>query len=72
METQTETQTTQTETVEPAPVAEATPDVAVAVDGVEVAVTDTEGGLELTPVTGLVGVLVLALLAVAVTRLRKK
>lgn len=72
METQTETQTTQTETVEPAPVAEATPDVAVAVDGVEVAVTDTEGGLELTPVTGLVGVLVLGLLAVAVTRLRKK
>lgn len=48
------------------------PDVAVSVDGVEVAVTDTQGGLELTPVTGVLGVLVLGLLAVVVTRLRKK
>lgn len=77
METQTQTpQTTTaetTETVEVAPpVANPAPDVAVTVDGVEVEVTDTTGGLELTPVTGLVGVLVLGLLAVAVTRLRKK
>jgi hypothetical protein len=51
---------------------EASPDLAVAVDGVEVAVTDTEGGLELTPATGLVGVVVLALLAFAVLKLRKR
>ena len=58
----------------PAPVVvpvEAKPDVAVAVEGVEVSVTDTKGGLELTPVTGLVGVLVLGLLAAAVLKLRK-
>ena len=51
---------------------ESAPDVAVVVDGVEVELTDTTGGLELTPVTGLVGVLLLGLLAVAVTKLRKK
>ena len=51
---------------------ESAPDVAVTVDGVEVEVTDTSGALELTPVTGLLGVLLLGLLAVAVTRLRKK
>ena len=48
------------------------PDVAVSVDGVEAEVTDTKGSLELTPATGVVGVLVLALLAVAVVKLRKK
>lgn len=48
------------------------PDVSVALEGVEVAVTDTTGGLHLTPVTGFVGVLLLGLLAVVVARLRKK
>lgn len=74
-----ETQTLETTTPVPVPATgetppvevEAAPDVAVAVDGVEVAVTDTKGGLELTPVTGLVGALVLGLLAVAVVKLRK-
>ena len=81
MENQTQTlETTQPvadAAAQPVPVhtdaaAEPAPDVAVAVDGVEVAVTDTSGGLELTPVTGLVGVLLLGLLAVVVARLRKK
>lgn len=71
------TQPAVTDAPTPAPVpvetaGEASPDVAVAVEGVEVAVTDTKGGLELTPVTGLVGVLVLGLVAVVVARLRKK
>jgi len=68
------TAVTQTEVPVSAPAAEGEgekPDVAVALDGVEVAVTDTQGGLELTPVTGLVAVLVLGLLAVVVTKLRK-
>ena len=52
--------------------AELKPDVSVALEGVEVAVTDTTGGLHLTPVTGFVGVLLLGLLAVVVARLRKK
>jgi hypothetical protein len=52
---------------------EAVPDVAVTVEGVQVAVTDTDDeGLQLTPATGAVLVLVVGLLAVAVTRLRKK
>ena len=51
--------------------AAAKPDVAVAVEGVEVAVTDTTGGLELTPVTGTLAVLVLGLLVAAVLKLRK-
>ena len=48
------------------------PDVAVAVEGVEVAVTDTKEGAELSPAVGAVVVLVLGLVAVAVARLRKK
>ena len=76
METQT-LETTKTETVaegqvEVAPPAQSADDVAVTVDGVEVAVTDTEGELELTPATGFVAVLVLGLLAVTVVKLRKK
>ena len=78
-----ETQQTQTQTLEakaetsPPVVASeaetpATPDAAVAVEGVEVAVTDKTGGLELTPATGSVAVLVLGLLVVAVLKLRKK
>jgi len=50
----------------------ASPDVAVAVEGVEVAVTDTKEGAELSPAVGAVVVLVLGLVAVAVARLRKK
>lgn len=48
------------------------PDVAVAVEGVEVSVSDTKEGAELSPAVGAVVVLVLGLLAVAVARLRKK
>ena len=87
METQTQTtsetvvteQPTVSETVVtseavPAPSADPPPDVEVAVDGVEVAVTDTgaEGGLDLSPSTGLLGALVLAVVALVVLRMRKK
>jgi hypothetical protein len=44
----------------------------VAVEGVEVSVSDTKEGAELSPAVGAVVVLVLGLLAVAVARLRKK
>jgi len=61
-----------TEVVAP-PVPETPPAVAVAVEGVEVEVKDADGGgLDLNPATGAVVVLVVGLLAVAVSRLRKK
>lgn len=77
METTATTETPKTEeVVAPAAVSVAeapvVPDVAVAVEGVEVAVTDTKEGAELSPAVGAVVVLVLGLLAVAVARLRKK
>lgn len=83
METQTtqttETVTTQVDTVTqpvttevPSVESEGEPAVAVAVDGVEVSVTDSKGELEVTPVTGLVGALLLGLIAVAVVKLRGK
>ena len=74
METQTQTtESTTLETVvteqvqaEPELVAE------VEVEGVEVAVTDTAGGMELSPASGLLVALVLSVVALVVVRLRKK